>query len=150
MKAERKQWRKDHPHGFYARPAKREDGSSNMLVWDCGIPGKVNTSWEGGRYTLTLKFTEDFPSAPPEVSFQPPIFHPNVYPSGRVCLSILDPSKGWKPSITLKQMLVGIQDLLDNPNNDDPAQSLASELLRKDPAQYKRRIERQARKYRAT
>eukprot|EP00158_Paraphelidium_tribonemae_P002516 Partr_v1_DN25435_c0_g1_i2_m53531 putative ubiquitin-conjugating enzyme len=37
---ERKQWRKDHPHGFYARPRKSADGSMNLMVWDCGIPGK--------------------------------------------------------------------------------------------------------------
>jgi hypothetical protein len=36
--------------------------------------------------------------------FDPPLFHPNVYPSGTICLSILDEEKGWKPSITIKQV----------------------------------------------
>ena len=36
--------------------------------------------------------------------FTPPLFHPNVYPSGTVCLSILDEEKGWKPAITIKQV----------------------------------------------
>lgn len=35
--------------------------------------------------------------------FVPPLFHPNVYPSGTVCLSILNEENGWKPAITLKQ-----------------------------------------------
>lgn len=30
---ERKNWRKDHPFGFVARPETREDGSVNMFVW---------------------------------------------------------------------------------------------------------------------
>jgi ubiquitin-protein ligase len=38
---ERKAWRKDHPHGFYARPQTLGDGSTNLMVWECGIPGKV-------------------------------------------------------------------------------------------------------------
>lgn len=38
-----------------------------------------------------------------------------------VCLSILDADKGWRPSITVKQILLGIQDLLDTPNALDPA-----------------------------
>ena len=36
--------------------------------------------------------------------FVPPLFHPNVYPSGTVCLSILDEEKLWKPAITIKQV----------------------------------------------
>lgn len=36
--------------------------------------------------------------------FDPPLFHPNVYPSGTICLSILDEEKSWKPSITVKQV----------------------------------------------
>jgi len=38
--------------------------------------------------------------------FAPPLFHPNVYPSGHVCLSIIDPEIGWKPAITVKQVRV--------------------------------------------
>lgn len=53
-----------------------------------------------------------------------------VYPSGTICLSILDENKGWKPAITVKQMLIGIQDLLDNPNNLDPAQREPFQLLK--------------------
>ena len=29
---ERKQWRKDHPYGFFAKPEKDKD-SLNLLVW---------------------------------------------------------------------------------------------------------------------
>jgi ubiquitin-conjugating enzyme E2 I len=32
------------------------------------------------------------------------IFHPNIYPSGTVCLSLLDAEKDWRPAITLKQV----------------------------------------------
>lgn len=37
--------------------------------------------------------------------FEPPLFHPNVYPSGTVCLSLLDENKDWRPAITIKQVL---------------------------------------------
>ena len=36
--------------------------------------------------------------------FEPPLFHPNVYPSGTICLSILNEEKAWKPAISLKQV----------------------------------------------
>ncbi|RKP23930.1 ubiquitin-conjugating enzyme 9 [Syncephalis pseudoplumigaleata] len=142
---ERRQWRKDHPFGFYARPRKLADGSLDMMIWDCGIPGKQNTPWEHGVYKLVLTFPEDYPSKPPKCKFTPPLFHPNVYPSGTVCLSIINEEQGWKPAITVKQILLGIQDLLDDPNPMSPAQTDAYMLFRKDPDEYIHRVRVQAR-----
>ena len=48
-----------------------------------------------------------------------------MYPSGTVCRSILDEEKDWRPAITVKQILLGIQDLLNDPNVKDPAQAEA-------------------------
>ncbi|ORZ11076.1 SUMO-conjugating enzyme ubc9 [Absidia repens] len=135
---ERKQWRKDHPHGFFARPGKNPDNSLNVMHWNCGIPGKDNTPWENGVYKLSITF--------PEGKFVPPFFHPNVYPSGTVCLSILNEDEDWKPAITVKQVLTGIQDLLDDPNPESPAQSEAYKLFKKDKEEYKRRVLLQAAK----
>lgn len=50
----------------------------------------MQTDWEGGFYPLTLLFSEDYPSKPPKCKFPQGFFHPNVYPSGTVCLSILN------------------------------------------------------------
>ena len=41
------------------------------------------------------------------MKFVPPLFHPNVYPSGTACLSILDGEKDWRPVISVKQILLG-------------------------------------------
>ncbi|KAI9316698.1 SUMO-conjugating enzyme ubc9 [Dichotomocladium elegans] len=141
---ERKQWRKDHPHGFWARPGKNQDGSLDLMQWTCGIPGKEGTPWEQGIYKITMSFPEDYPSKPPKCKFTPPLFHPNVYPSGTVCLSILNEDEGWKPAITLKQILLGIQDLLNDPNPESPAQQDAYMLFRKDKTEYERRVREQA------
>lgn len=74
--------------------------------------------------------------------FNPPLFHPNVYPSGTVCLSILNEEEGWKPAITVKQIALGVQDLLDNPNPESPAQAEAYNLFKKDRTEYERRVRR--------
>eukprot|EP00177_Eucheuma_denticulatum_P002508 GFKZ01004504.1.p1 GENE.GFKZ01004504.1~~GFKZ01004504.1.p1 ORF type:complete len:158 (-),score=12.26 GFKZ01004504.1:537-1010(-) len=143
---ERKQWRLDHPVGFYARPEKK-DGQSNLMRWECGIPGKENTQWAGGIYKLALEFTDDYPSRPPKCRFTPPLFHPNVYPSGTVCLSIIDADKAWRPSITVKQILLGIQDLLDTPNPEDPANGEAYDLFMKSKPAYNNRVKQIAIQY---
>ena len=72
------------------------------------------------------------------------LFHPNVYPSGTVCLSILDEEKDWRPALTIKQLLVGIQDLLNDPNIKDPAQAEPYTLYCKDKVEYEKRVRAQA------
>ncbi|KAL6652186.1 hypothetical protein ACP70R_011111 [Stipagrostis hirtigluma subsp. patula] len=142
---ERKSWRKSHPHGFVAKPETLPDGSANLMVWKCVIPGKEGTDWEGGYFPLTLTFSEDYPSRPPTCKFPEGFFHVNVFNNGVVCLSIL--GNGWKPSITVRQILIGIQDLLDNPNPASSAQHLCYELLTQKMSEYKYRVRQQAKRY---
>ncbi len=138
---ERKIWRKDHPFGFFAKPVLREDGSMNLLIWECGIPGRKGTPWENGLFKLKMHFSERYPIEPPHCVFTPPIFHPNIYSSGGVCLSILKGS--WKPAITVKEVLIGIQELLDNPNPKSPANHEAYQMFRTRPDEYLRSIAKQ-------
>mmetsp|Transcript_10241 Transcript_10241/g.25982 ORF Transcript_10241/g.25982 Transcript_10241/m.25982 type:complete len:160 (-) Transcript_10241:193-672(-) len=120
---ERKRWRKDHPHGFFARPETKADGSMNLMRWKCHIPGKKGSLWEGGYYPIAIEFPEDYPQKPPKCKFPEKFYHPNIYPSGTVCLSILNEDEDWMPSISVKQILLGIQDLLTEPNPNSPAQT---------------------------
>ena len=130
--------------GFYAKPMKKADNSTDMMRWETGIPGKEDTDWANGVYKVIMEFPEEYPSKPPKCKFVPPLYHPNVYPTGTICLSILDEDKGWKPAITIKQLLLGIQDLLTNPNPNSPAQSAAYECFVKFPEEYKKKIREQA------
>lgn len=123
---------------------------SILHQWELGIPGKKGTDFEGGVYKVVVMFSEDYPSSPPECRFVPPLFHPNVYSSGKICLSIINPSKGWRPAITIKQIALGIQELLDEPNMSDPAQSEAYELRRRNPAAYSKKIKAIAKKFSTT
>jgi hypothetical protein len=72
--------------------------------------------------------------------FVPPLFHPNVYPSGTVCLSILNEEEGWRPAINIKEILLGIQSLLDEPNPESPAQADAFNLFKKDRTAYEKKV----------
>lgn len=54
----RKQWRRDHPFGFYARPHRNAQGALEMQRWECGIPGKAQTLWDGGLFKLDLTFPD--------------------------------------------------------------------------------------------
>ena len=85
-----------------------------------------------------MDFPPDYPLRPPKCTpilctgqFKPVLPHPNVYPSGTVCLSILNEEEDWKSSITIKQILMGIQKLIqDDPNLESPAQFEPSQNYR--------------------
>jgi len=141
-----------------------------QMQWEFAIPGRKETPWEGGLYRGQMLFKDDYPSTPPKVKFVPPLFHPNVYPSGKllhnfgsdtyfvdsfigliyfyisgtVCLSLLDEEKDWRPAVTIKQILLGIQDLLNDPNPKDPAQADAYTCYIQNKLDYDRRVRAQA------
>ena len=47
------------------------------------------TASEGGFFKAELKFPDDFPNNPPKMKFLTKMYHPNIYPDGTVCISIL-------------------------------------------------------------
>lgn len=62
LNEERKQWRRDHPFGFYAKPQRNAQGLLDLKTWECGIPGKEKTLWEGGLFKLSVIFPDgEFP-----------------------------------------------------------------------------------------
>ena len=56
---ERKNGRKDHPPGFFARPEKNKDGEMNLFKWKCIIPGAKDTLWSGAFIPLTMEFPKE-------------------------------------------------------------------------------------------
>ena len=79
-----REWVKNpqHPNGFEAKPRTLPDSTQDLLTWDCVIPGKAGTIWEGGRMPIVLTFTEDYPQEAPKAQFKPlpgtntPLFPP--------------------------------------------------------------------------
>lgn len=105
-----------------------------MFIWDCKVPGKEGTIWEGGLYPVTVQFGNEYPAAPPSVAFPQGFKHPNVFTTGHVCLSII--GKGWRPSVSVKEILLGLQELLSDPNKLDPANHEVNTIYVKEPKKY--------------
>lgn len=60
------------------------------------LPLKVLRAWYnidalGGLFTATFTFPRDYPLSPPVMKFKSQMYHPNIYPNGTVCISILHP-----------------------------------------------------------
>ena len=134
---------KDNPlPGFVIHPAPESLSSRgiDIMHWIIGIPGLPGGDWEGCTLRLDMYFKEQYPSKPPKCQFIPPLYHPNIYPSGSVCLSILNEDLAWSPSITVRDILLGIQKLLDEYNLSDPAQGPAYTSAKNTPEEYKHKV----------
>ncbi|OJJ94974.1 hypothetical protein ASPACDRAFT_48421 [Aspergillus aculeatus ATCC 16872] len=55
---ELRKWRKKPLFGFYARPSRNRQGVRDMKNWECGIPGKAGTMWEGGLFKMLMIFPD--------------------------------------------------------------------------------------------
>lgn len=143
---ERKKWRKEKKSlpGFSAKPMKLQDGTLDLNKWELLVPGKEGTHWEGGLYKIIATFPPEYPQKAPKLTTEPPLFHPNVYPSGNICLSLIDDRKDWKPTVSIRQILISLQTFLSSPNPDDPAHPEAIKLFRRNKDLYNQRIKEQA------
>lgn len=138
------------------------DGFSVGLVdddiykWKVMIEGSSGTMYEGGYFPATLTFPREYPNKPPEMKFLPigghAFWHPNVYPDGRVCISILHEAKEdsfnqqelmsekWRPILGVEAVLVSVVSLLADPNTESPANIDASVQWQKDRDNYRKRV----------
>jgi len=123
---------------------------SNLFEWNVFIAGPPDTEYESGIFKASMGFPEDYPISPPKLKFVSDFWHPNVYPDGRVCISILhtpDPmnpeekaEETWRPIQTVESILVSVCSMLADPNFSSPANVDASVELRKNPDSYKKKV----------
>ena len=74
--------------------------------------------YQGGVFKIKMEFPPKFPFKPPKVVFETPVYHPNVGPSGSICLDILKDK--WSPALTITKVLMSISSLLTDANPKDP------------------------------
>jgi ubiquitin-conjugating enzyme E2 A len=134
-----KKLKMDNPDGISAEPNK-----DSILQWTAVIQGAPDSIWEGGVFKIALQFPESYPIDPPAARFLTPIFHPNVYSDGRVCVDILQ--NNWAATNDVVSVLVSLQVLLMCPNPASPANGDAGELFKNNPNEYERKVREVARK----
>lgn len=64
----------------------------------------------GGAHAHTTRTHATLP-APAPARLPAGFCHPNVFDNGQICLSLINDYGDWKPSVSLKQILQGIQEV---------------------------------------
>ncbi|XP_048458123.1 ubiquitin-conjugating enzyme E2 U-like isoform X2 [Rhincodon typus] len=113
----------------------------DLLEWVATVQGLKDSLWEGAVLQVSLKYTEDYNSIPPTVTFNTIPFHPNVDTvTGKPCIDFLDNPRKWKEDFSLTTILLTIQVMLSNPVLENAVNVEAVEMLRENPARYREMI----------
>lgn len=99
----------------------------NILKGYALIKGPEGTPYSYGNYFFDFDFPGDYPHTPPKVTFynygDNIRYNPNLYRSGKVCLSILNTwrGEGWTSCQTLTTVLLTLCTVLnENPLTNEP------------------------------
>lgn len=96
-----------HDQGIYYK-----HDEDDLLKGYAMIIGPPDTPYEHGFYLFEFHFTADYPYSPPKLTFltQDGVtrFNPNLYRSGKVCLSLLNTWRGeqWTACQTISSILL--------------------------------------------
>ncbi|CAG8465880.1 2748_t:CDS:2 [Paraglomus occultum] len=141
------------PEGITAGPVSEDQ----VFEWEALIAGPEGTPYEGGIFSAILKFPTDYPLAPPTMKFTCEVFHPNVYPDGLVCISILHPpgddphmyessSERWSPVQSVEKVLLSVVSMLAEPNDESGANIEACKIWRTDREAFNRIVRENVKK----
>jgi ubiquitin-conjugating enzyme E2 C len=111
----------------------------NLFEWKASISGVEGTAYEGQTYKLKMQFPSSYPFSAPHVTFETPIFHPNVDQHGNICIDIL--KEAWSAAYSVSTILLSLQSLLGEPNPDSPLNAYAAQLWG-NPAEYSAAVSR--------
>ncbi|KAL9101755.1 MAG: hypothetical protein Q9163_003031 [Psora crenata] len=135
------------PDGIAAGPISEDD----IFQWDALIEGPEGTPYEGGVFPALLKFPRDYPLNPPSMRFLVEVWHPNVFPCGLVCISILHPpgddplhyekaSERWSPIQSVEKILISVMSMLAEPNDESPANVEAARMWRERREEFDKKV----------
>ena len=110
----------------------------DLFFWKAKIKGPISTPFENGIFDITLTFNNEYPVKPPSVKFLTPMFHPNIYRDGKICVDILQGE--WSPVQNIRTILLSIISLLSDPNPNSPANREAAILYMNDRKAYENKV----------
>jgi ubiquitin-protein ligase len=108
-----------------------EPNAQGDIILYFELIGTEDTPWAGIPFKGKIIYGSQYPTNAPEIRFIDALYHPNVYSSGSLCISILhdgyceydeeEQALRWSPAHTIGTILKSVMTLFDEPNCGSPA-----------------------------
>ena len=124
---------------------------NNLFEWRLSIIGPRDNPYKRGLFYLTLKFPENYPSYPPKVTFDTPIYHMNVASIGDEDTSLGEPTLSillaWSPNFKVRDIIISIYSLFYMNNINCELSHVMTEEFKNNKSLYEEKIKYFTRKY---
>lgn len=118
---------------------------NNLFLWK-GLIVPTTSPYNLGAFRIQIDYPEDYPFKPPKITFQTPIYHPNVDEEGQVCLTIILP-ENWKPATKTDEVVKALERLIGQPEPDHPLRAQLAEEYCKNRSSFMSKAEQHTRQH---
>ena len=93
--------------------------ADNMVNWNVHMSGPKDTPYAGGKFTVNIDFSDNYPFKCPKIQFVTKIYHPNIKTdTGEICAEAIKNS--WVPTLNADFIIKMLIELIANPNAENP------------------------------
>jgi ubiquitin-protein ligase len=91
--------------------------NSEVTKWIVIIDGPEGTPFVGGKFRVSLDFSDSYPFKYPKINVKTKIYHPNVSNTGDICTLALD--QVWVPTLNAKYIIEFLLTIIQSPNSEN-------------------------------
>mmetsp|Transcript_123940 Transcript_123940/g.185268 ORF Transcript_123940/g.185268 Transcript_123940/m.185268 type:complete len:146 (+) Transcript_123940:42-479(+) len=115
----------------------------DLQKWRTQITGPEGSPFAGGKFVVSVEFSNDYPFKPPKVQFMTKVYHPNVKSDGQICTLGFP----WAPQNKAQDYLLLVRQLLEHPSDEDPLEPAIGSEYKNNRAKYEKKAKEHTAKY---
>ena len=98
--------------------------------------GPEGSHYEGGKFVISVDFSDNYPFKCPVMKFKTKIYHPNVKTeTGEICDQAIKNS--WVPTLNANYIIKMLKELIENPSTEAPMEAEIAAVFMQDSAKFK-------------
>lgn len=114
---------------------------NNIRQWLVKIDGPAGSLYENDVFDVQIIFGPDYPQDRPRLIMTTPIVHPNVDTNGAICIDVL--RSQYNKAVTARQIIEGIINALEHPNEKGRLNVQVGDLMVRDMAAFEEKARKQ-------
>ena len=118
----------------------------NITHWNVILTGPEESPYAGGKFTVKVDFSDNYPFKCPKMQFITKIYHPNIKTdNGEICAQAIQNS--WVPTLNANFIIKMLMELITNPNHENPQEAEIAREMMTNPGKFRETAKEYTEKY---